>query len=74
MNTVIVLIIAAAVALIGLLILPRIRGFVRAEKTTVERRSAGDRRRRRFRVPVDRRRRNRRSEDAARAFVDNLSN
>jgi len=73
MNIGVVLIIAAAVGLVVLIVLPRVRGIGRAEKTTVNRRSGRDRRQRNVRVPVDRRKRNRRAEDAAKAFVDKLA-
>jgi len=73
MNIGVLLIIAVAVGLVVLIVLPRVRGISRAEKTTIERRKNGDRRKRRIRVPVNRRRKNRRAQDAARAFVDGLS-
>ena len=73
MNLGVILIICAAVVLILLFVLPRVRGLSSAEKTTVERRSGKDRRQRNVRVPVDRRKRNRRAEDAAEAFVNRLS-
>ena len=73
MNLWVPLIITLAIGLVILIVLPRVRGISRAEKTTIERRKSGDRRKRRFRVPVNRRRRNRRTQDAARAYVDGLS-
>lgn len=73
MNVGVVTIIVIAVLLVGILVLPRMRGIARAEKTTIERRTRPDRRKRKVRVPVDRRKRNRRAEDAARAFVDRLA-
>lgn len=73
MNFSVLLIIVLAVLLVAFLVLPRFKGVVRSEKTTVDRRSGGERRRRKVRVPIERRRRNRRAEDAAKAFVDNLS-
>ncbi|MEE4273099.1 MAG: hypothetical protein V2I67_15610 [Thermoanaerobaculales bacterium] len=73
MNIGVVLIIAAVVGLVVLIVLPRVRGIGRAEKTTVNRRTGKDRRQRNVRVPVDRRKRNRRAEDAAKAFVDKLA-
>ena len=73
MNIGVLLIITLAIGLVILIVLPRVRGISRAEKTTVERRKSGDRRKRQFRVPVNRRRSNRRAQDAARAFVDGLS-
>jgi hypothetical protein len=74
MNIGVLLIITLAVGLVVLIMLPRVRGISRSEKTTIERRKNGDRRRRHIRVPVDRRRRNRRAQDAAQAFVDRLTN
>ena len=73
MNIGVVIIISVAVGLVVLIVLPRVRGISRAEKTTVERRSGVDRRLRALRVPVNRRRSDRRTQDAARAFVDGLS-
>jgi len=73
MNLAVIIIVGLAVGLVILIVLPRVRGFVRAEKTTVERRSGGDRRRRKLRVPINRRRRDRRTEDAAQSFVEGLS-
>jgi len=72
MNLGVVFILVVAVVLVILLILPRVRGIARGERTTVERRSGAERRRRRIRVPIERRRRARRAQDAARAFVDSL--
>ena len=74
MNIGVVLIITLAVGLLVLIVLPRVRGISRAEKTTIERRKHADRRQRQIRVPVNRRRRNRRARDAAQAFVDGLAN
>lgn len=73
MNIGVVIIIALAAGLVVLIVLPRVRGISRAEKTTVERRSGRDRRLRRLRVPAERRRENRRTQDAAKAFVNGLS-
>jgi hypothetical protein len=73
MNTGVVLIIALAVGLLVLIGLPRVRGIARAEKTTSERRKNPDRRKRQIRIPINRRRRNRRAQDAAKAFVEGLS-
>jgi len=73
MNIGVLIIIAVAVGLVVLVVLPRVRGIGGSEKTTVERRSGQDRRRRQVRVRVNRRRRDRRTEDAAKAFVDRLS-
>jgi hypothetical protein len=74
MNIGVLLIIALAVGLVVLIVLPRVRGFSRAERTTIERRKNGDRRLRQIRVPINRRRRNRRAQDAAQAFIEGLSN
>lgn len=74
MNIGVLLIITVAVGLVALLVLPRLRGISRPERTTIERRKGGERRKRRIRVPIDRRRKYRRAQDAARAFVDGLSN
>ena len=74
MNIGVILIITVAVGLVVLIVLPRVRGISRAEKTTIERRRNGDRRQRQIRVPRNRRRKNRRAQDVARAFVDGLSN
>ncbi len=73
MNFGVLLIIVAVVLLVGILVLPRVRGIARAEKTTTERRAGEDRRQRNVRVPVDRRKRDRRTQDAAKAFVDHLA-
>jgi hypothetical protein len=73
MNIGVVIIIALAVGLVAVLVLPRVKGFVSKEKTTVERRSGKDRRQRRVRVPVNRRRRGRRQEDVAKSFVEGLT-
>ena len=73
MNFTVVVIIAVTAVLVLLVVLPRIRGFVSSEKTTVERRSGRDRRQRNVTVSVDRRRKHRRAEDAAKVFVDRLS-
>jgi hypothetical protein len=73
MNLLIFIIIAVAVGLVVLLVMPRVHGIGRAEKTTVERRSGKDRRLRKRRVPVERRRGDRRAQDAARSFVEGLS-
>ena len=73
MNIGVILIISVAVALVAILVLPRVKGIIRSEKTTVERRSGADRRQRDVPVVVERRKRNRRAEDAAKAFVDNLA-
>jgi hypothetical protein len=74
MNIGVVVIIALAVGLVAVLVLPRFTGFVSKEKTTVERRSGKDRRQRKLRVPVNRRRRGRRQEDVAKTFVEGLTN
>lgn len=73
MNIGVMVIIAVAVVLVALLVLPRVRGVAGKEKTTVERRSGKDRRQRNVRVPVDRRKRPRRAEDAAKTFVEGLT-
>jgi len=73
MSVAVFIIVAVAVGLVVLMVLPRVRGFGRSEKTTVERRKNGDRRQRQIRVPINRRRRNRRTQDAAKAFVDGLA-
>lgn len=73
MNIGVLIIIVVAVLLVGILVLPRIRGIARSEKTTIERRTGADRRKHNVRVPVNRRRRDRRTQDAAKAFVDNLA-
>ena len=73
MNLTVVIIIAVTVALVLLVVLPRIRGFVSSESTTVERRSGRDRRQRNVTVAVDRRKKHRRAEDAAKVFVEKLS-
>lgn len=73
MNIGVVLIITLAIGLVVLIVLPRVRGISRAEKTSIERRKNEDRRKRQIRVPVNRRRRDRRAQDAARTFVDGLS-
>jgi hypothetical protein len=73
MNIGVLIIITLAVGLLVLIVLPRVRGISRTEKTTIERRKNGDRRKRQIRVPLNRRRKNRRAQDAARAFVDGLS-
>ena len=74
MNIGVVIIIALAVGLVAVLVLPRVKGFLSRERTTVERRSGQDRRQRSVRVPVNRRRRGRRQEDVAKTFVDELTN
>jgi len=73
MNIGVLLIITLAIGLVVLIVLPRVRGLSRSEKTTIERRKNEDRRKRQIRVPVNRRRRDRRAQDAARTFVDGLS-
>jgi len=73
MNLGVLVIIIVAVLLIGLLVMPRVRGLIGSEKTTVERRSGADRRQRSIRVPMERRRRGRRADDLAREYVNNLS-
>jgi hypothetical protein len=73
MNLTVFIIIAVTVALVLLVVLPRFRGFVSSERTTVERRSGRDRRQRNVTVAVDRRKKHRRAEDAAKVFVDGLS-
>lgn len=73
MNIGVVVIIALAVGLVAVLVLPRVKGFLTKERTTVERRSGKDRRQRNVRVPVNRRRRGRRQEDVARSFVEGLT-
>lgn len=73
MNLAVIIIVSVAVALVLLIVLPKVRGISRAERTTVERRSGRDRRRQKLRLPVERRRRNRRTEDAAQAFVKGLA-
>ena len=73
MNIGVLIIITLAVGLVVLIVLPRVRGISRTEKTTIERRKNEDRRKRQIRVPLNRRRKNRRAQDAARAFVDGLS-
>jgi hypothetical protein len=73
MNFTVVVIIAVTVVLVLLVVLPRIRGLASAEKTTVERRSGRDRRQRDVTVAVDRRKKHRRAEDAAKVFVKELS-
>jgi len=74
MNVGVLLIIVVAIGLVVLIVLPKVRGISRAGKTTVERRSGLDRRQRKLRILVERRRRNRRTQDAAKAFVDGLDN
>jgi len=73
MNIGVIIIIALAAGLVVMIVLPRVRGIGRSEKTTVERRAGRDRRLRKLRVPVERRRVDRRTQDAARSFVDGLS-
>ncbi len=73
MNIGVLIIIVVTVALVLLVVLPRFRGFASSEKTTVERRSGRDRRHRNITVANDRRKRPRRAEDAARAFVQKMS-
>lgn len=73
MNLGVLIIIVVAILLVGILVLPRVRGIVRSEKTTSERRTGADRRQRNVRVPVNRRKCDRRAQDAAKAFVDNLA-
>jgi hypothetical protein len=65
--------VSSIAGLVAMLVLPRVKGFLSREKTTVERRSGKDRRQRNVRVPVDRRRRGRRQEDVARSFVEGLT-
>lgn len=72
MNVGVLLIIVVAIGLVVLIVLPKVRGISRAGKTTMERRSGQDRRQLKLRLPVERRRRNRRTQDAARAFVEGL--
>ena len=72
MNVAVVVILIVAVALIVLVVVPRVRRVSTSEKTTVDRRSGVDRRRRRFKVPVNRRKRARRAEDVAEQFVSAL--
>ena len=74
MNVGVLLIIVVAIGLVVLIVLPKVRGISRAGKTTMERRSGRERRQRKLRLPVERRRRNRRTQDAAKAFVDGLVN
>ena len=74
MNVGVLLIIVVAIGLVVLIVLPKVRGISRAGKTTMERRSGRERRERKLRLPVERRRRNRRTQDAAKAFVDGLVN
>ncbi|MGD8441296.1 MAG: hypothetical protein PVG53_12215 [Holophagae bacterium] len=73
MNTGVLIIIVLTVTLVLLVVLPRVRGLARSEKTTVERRSGRERRRRTITVANDRRTRTRRAEDAAKAFVEKIS-
>lgn len=73
MNLGVLVVVSLAIILLVAVVLPRVRGLGRAEATTVERRSGGDRRRRRLRVPIERRQRARRTEDVARAFVERVS-
>jgi len=73
MNVGVLIIITVAVALVAIVVLPRFRGFASKEPTTVERRAGRDRRQRHVRVPVERRKRARRAEDAAKSFVENLT-
>jgi hypothetical protein len=73
MNFTVLFIVVSVFGLVVLLVMPRIRFTSRREKTTVERRSGRDRRRLKLRVPIERRRRNRRTQDAAKAFVDGLA-
>jgi hypothetical protein len=72
MNVAVVVILVVVAALVLLVVLPRIRRLSTSERTTVDRRSGRDRRRDRTRVPIERRRRPRRAEDAAREFVSSL--
>jgi len=72
MNLGVIFIVVVAVVLVLLLVLPKVRWIARSERTTVERRSGSERRRFRIKVPIERRRRARRAQDAARAFVDSL--
>jgi len=73
MNIGVVVIITVALLLVGFLVLPRMGGFASNEKTTIERRVGADRRKRKIRVPRDRRRRGRRQEDVAKTFVEGLT-
>ena len=73
MNLGVLVIIAVAIGLVVLVVLPRVKGLARSEKTTVERRSGRDRRQRNVRVPLERRRRDRRAHDAAQSFVNGLN-
>jgi hypothetical protein len=72
MNLAVLVIIAVTLGLLLIVVLPRLRGVGGSDKTTVERRSGAERRRKKAKLPVDRRHRPRRTEDAARAFVDGL--
>ncbi len=73
MNIGVVVIITIALLLVGFLVLPRMRGFASNEKTTIERRTVADRRKRKIRVPRERRRKGRRQEDVAKTFVEGLT-
>jgi hypothetical protein len=74
MNIGVVVIITIALLLVGFLVLPRMRGFASNEKTTIERRAGADRRKRKIRVPRERRHKGRRQEDVAKTFVEGLTN
>jgi len=73
MTLKIVAIIALAAAAVVAWATSRVRGLSRRERTTVERRSGVERRRRQVPVAVNRRRRARRTEDVARRYVEKLS-
>ena len=72
MNLAVFVILVVALALLVLVVLPRVRHVATSEKTTVENRSGHERRRRRLRVPIERRKKPRRAEDVASQFVSAL--
>jgi hypothetical protein len=73
MNLTVLIILVVTVVLVLVVVLPKVRGVSRSERTTVERRSGRDRRQRKVRVPVNRRKRARRADDAAKDFVRDLT-
>ncbi len=72
MNVAVIVILVVAVALIVLVVVPRVRRVSTSEKTTVDRRSGIERRRRPLEVPLNRRKRARRADDIAEQFVSGL--
>ena len=72
MSLTVLSMVVVVVVLVLVAIAPRVKGMSSALRTMSERRRGNDRRQRRIRVPFERRKKHRRTDDAAEDFVSRL--